>query len=316
MADTDAALYTLRYNQVSQALEGQGGTPSWNALTLNNPDPVAGITRLTGDVTAGPGSGSVAATVALVGGVAASIIAGAIPSAAALMVSSNSVDPTLTFTANANTSIIYQEHAGNHNLVLQNGVGGGITISRAAGSITLNGLSLLGGSNPIRTNSDINAGSQSGDVSAILVATSTTRGFLPPRMTTVQRDAIATPAEGLHVYNTTDHADDYYNGSSWGPVGSGSSITVTHITVDTSLVNPGLYWTDNPSTAVTFTLPNAATVTGKTFSFNTVQSGAANLIATVSNQTIDGVDATGAPIPAGVQSYVSDGSNWFGISVA
>ena len=39
--------------------------------------------------------------------------------------------------------------------------------------------------------------------SAILQADSTTKGFLPPRMTTTQKNAIATPASGLVVYDTT-----------------------------------------------------------------------------------------------------------------
>jgi len=34
-------------------------------------------------------------------------------------------------------------------------------------------------------------------------------------MTTVQRDAIVSPATGLQVYNTTTNANDYYNGSAW-----------------------------------------------------------------------------------------------------
>jgi hypothetical protein len=39
--------------------------------------------------------------------------------------------------------------------------------------------------------------------SAQLQADSTTKGFLPPRMTTTQKNAIATPASGLVVYDTT-----------------------------------------------------------------------------------------------------------------
>jgi hypothetical protein len=39
--------------------------------------------------------------------------------------------------------------------------------------------------------------------SAILQADSTTQGFLPPRMTTTQINAIVSPAEGLVVFNTT-----------------------------------------------------------------------------------------------------------------
>lgn len=39
--------------------------------------------------------------------------------------------------------------------------------------------------------------------SAKLVVTSTTQGFLPPRMTTAQKNAIASPTAGLMVYDTT-----------------------------------------------------------------------------------------------------------------
>ena len=41
------------------------------------------------------------------------------------------------------------------------------------------------------------------EASAQLQVNSTTKGFLPPRMTTTQKNAIATPASGLVVYDTT-----------------------------------------------------------------------------------------------------------------
>lgn len=44
---------------------------------------------------------------------------------------------------------------------------------------------------------------------------STTQGFLPPRMTTTQKNAIATPAAGLVVYDTTDNKHYGYNGTTW-----------------------------------------------------------------------------------------------------
>ena len=56
------------------------------------------------------------------------------------------------------------------------------------------------------------------DASAVIDLTSTTKGFLPPRMTTTERDAISTPAEGLVIYNTTTQVLNFYNGSSWGAV--------------------------------------------------------------------------------------------------
>lgn len=51
--------------------------------------------------------------------------------------------------------------------------------------------------------------------SAKLQIDSTTQGFLPPRMTTVQRNAIASPAEGLMIYNLTDHQPQVWDGSAW-----------------------------------------------------------------------------------------------------
>jgi hypothetical protein len=51
--------------------------------------------------------------------------------------------------------------------------------------------------------------------SAILEMVSTTRGFLPPRMTTTQKNAIASPATGLVVYDSTTNKLCCYNGSTW-----------------------------------------------------------------------------------------------------
>ena len=51
--------------------------------------------------------------------------------------------------------------------------------------------------------------------SAVLELDSTTKGFLPPRMTDAERDAIATPAAGLMIYDTSNNQMNYWNGSSW-----------------------------------------------------------------------------------------------------
>lgn len=47
--------------------------------------------------------------------------------------------------------------------------------------------------------------------SSIMEIASTTKGFLVPRLTTTQRDAISTPADGLIIYNTTTRAINWYS---------------------------------------------------------------------------------------------------------
>ena len=53
------------------------------------------------------------------------------------------------------------------------------------------------------------------NASSIVDITSTTRGFLPPRMTTTQKNAIASPATGLQVYDTTLNRPCFYDGTTW-----------------------------------------------------------------------------------------------------
>jgi hypothetical protein len=55
----------------------------------------------------------------------------------------------------------------------------------------------------------ISMGSTVHDASALLQLNSTTKGFLTPSMTTVQQDAIGTPAESLMVYNTDLNTHTY-----------------------------------------------------------------------------------------------------------
>jgi len=71
----------------------------------------------------------------------------------------------------------------------------------------------------IDNSANVGIGTGSPDGSATLEVTSTTQGFLPPRMTTTQRDAITSPAAGLMIYNTTTAKLNVYT-TAWEAVTS------------------------------------------------------------------------------------------------
>ncbi|MBI5010176.1 MAG: hypothetical protein HZB98_11145, partial [Bacteroidia bacterium] len=64
--------------------------------------------------------------------------------------------------------------------------------------------------------------------SSILELQSTLRGFLAPRMTTAERTAIASPAQGLLVFDTTTQSFWYYN-SGWKAIASTSIGTANQL---------------------------------------------------------------------------------------
>ena len=103
--------------------------------------------------------------------------------------------------------------------------------------------------------------SNTNNASAVLQADSTTKGFLPPRMTTTQKNAISTPAAGLQVFDSTMNATCEYTGTAWRVVSAGAqAVTVTGLLQTVSLANGNvLDITLNSSTTFTFTNPTIGT---------------------------------------------------------
>jgi hypothetical protein len=79
------------------------------------------------------------------------------------------------------------------------------------GAAYASGLEVVGNG----AESRVGIGTTAPNASAKLQLDSTTKGFLPPRMTTTQKNAIATPAAGLVVYDSTTNKLQCYNGSTW-----------------------------------------------------------------------------------------------------
>ena len=63
--------------------------------------------------------------------------------------------------------------------------------------------------------SQVGIGTATPEPSSILDISSTDKGMLAPRMTTVQRIAILSPADGLLVYDITEKGFYFYDSSSW-----------------------------------------------------------------------------------------------------
>jgi len=73
----------------------------------------------------------------------------------------------------------------------------------------------------------INNDGTDADASAMLDVQSSSAGFLTPRMTEVQRDAISSPATGLVIYQTDGSAGFYYYDSEWKNLSNNETIYTT-----------------------------------------------------------------------------------------
>ena len=101
-------------------------------------------------------------------------------------------------------------------------LGGGATSSTYSLIVTNSGGTTFTAAIAVRDDNAVGFGTNSPAASAKVEISSTTQGFLPPRMTTTQRDAISSPAAGLTLYCTDCTATDAstgvmqtYNGTTW-----------------------------------------------------------------------------------------------------
>lgn len=119
---------------------------------------------------------------------------------------------------------------------------------------------------------------------------STTQGALPlPRMTSVERLAIASPANALQVFDTDLESPFYWNGSQWLATGNVSNLNAPGVAVSQSLnyvagstpevvrINPWALWVSglgNTTVILNYTDNNGA---AQTLNAGVVQTGATNL---------------------------------------
>lgn len=99
---------------------------------------------------------------------------------------------------------------------------------------------------------------------AVIDMISTTKGFLPPRQTTTQRDAISSPPSALIIYNTTTSEINLYTGSAWYGIPVRDTLTTNRI-----VQWDGAKLIDSPLTASGSDLTIAGNFTAQIGTFNT-----------------------------------------------
>lgn len=110
---------------------------------------------------------------------------------------------------------------------------------------------LVFSSNVISQRVGINTDGSTPDASALLDVKGE-KGILIPRMTSIQRDAITSPATGLLVYQTDDTPGFYhYNGSSWVKINAGGdgnywSLDGTNLDYSSGKIGIGIAAPSNP----------------------------------------------------------------------
>jgi uncharacterized protein (TIGR02145 family) len=192
------------------------------------------------------------------------------------------------------------------------GATGLLTSGSAAGNTPYwNGSQwVVNGTNLFNNGSNLGVGTTSPHASAITDLTSTTQGFLPPRMTTTQRNAIASPAAGLTIYNTTVNCLQWWNGTIWydgcgnnTPSAALTTINCGGASTTGTLTNGST--ANGVSTAIPYTGGNAGTYSAQSVS----STGVVGLTATLAAGTLaNGVGSltytiTGTPTTSGTASF-------------
>lgn len=209
-------------NVPQYTLTGLGGVPTTRSITINGVNfdlsadrtyNVGTVTQIntTGPITGGPitGTGTIGITQS------SSSSNGFLSSTDWNIFNSkqNTISLTTTGTSGAATLVGTTINIPIYQSVLTNPITGTGDANYLA---KFTGTSSIGNSSLYDTGSGVGLGTISINASALFQMDSTTKGFLPPRMTAAQRAAISVPAQGLIVYQTDSVIGLYiYSNSVW-----------------------------------------------------------------------------------------------------
>ena len=154
----------------------------------------------------------------------------------------------------------------------------------------------------VTANAQVGIGTNTPATSAQLEVSSTSKGFLPPRMTVAQKSAITTPAQGLIIYCTDCGANgepEYFNGSTWLNMAGNAvakatptvSISVGTYTYSGAAQGPNVATNTGTGTVYTYSYVGTGTTTYVSSATRPINAGSYNVTVTLSASS-DGNYAT------------------------
>ena len=157
------------------------------------------------------------------------------------------------------------------------------------------------------TYAQVGINNENPDASAALDITSTTGGFLPPRMTNAQRQAISNPAAGLQVFVTDFDGGSVmlYNGTEWG------TLSFTKKRPDAPII--GTATLGNAQATVPFTAPSSDG--GSAITSYTATSSPGGITGTLSQSGSGSITVTGLT-NATAYTFTVTATNAIGTSLA
>ena len=213
-------------NVPQYSLAGLGGVPNTRTLTINgtafdlSADRTWSVGTVTSVATSGPITGGTITGTGTIGITQASSSSNGFLSSTdwnTFNGKQNTITLTTTGTSGAATLVGVTLNIPQYQSVLTNPITGTGTINYLS---KFTGTSAIGNSLLFDNGSALGLNTASINASALFQMDSTTRGFLPPRMTAAQRGAISAPAQGLIVYQTDGVIGLYiYANSVWRTLG-------------------------------------------------------------------------------------------------
>jgi hypothetical protein len=165
------------------------------------------------------------------------------------------------------------------------------------------------GANFYNNGAGLGVGTVTPDASSLLDVSSNSQGFLAPRMTVTERNAIVNPSDGLQIFNTTSGCPNYYYNGNWREwCGIVVNPLITSLSCGTALLTGSLMSNqaaNGVSVSVPYTGGNAAQYNAQSIN----STGVTGLTATLSvGYFADGPGnlvyaITGTPTSSGTASF-------------